>query len=360
MTIKEKVKQLPSTPGVYLMKDSQETIIYVGKAKNLKRRVQSYFQKSKAHPQKIKKMVSNIKDFDFILTDTEFEAFMLECKLIKEHKPLFNKKMKSSNSYVFIVVHLDRELHQIEVTNNPNRREGKLYFGPFISKHTVEKAIVSLKENFKILCSNPSKKGAACLNHSLGLCMGMCLGGPMKHKHNKIIQNIISLLSGQDLGMLNELEQKMDFAVEQFDFETAAKYRDYISAINFLINKEKVIDFTEENNNIAVIEFLNESTFKLFLIKRNKILFSDKYVLHPSNIEHLAANMTYFDQSTVNPPVSRDEIDEAQIIYSYLNSSHCEFMKIPNKWLQESDMSSLRNALTSLLSHNFKSPQLST
>lgn len=361
MTIKEKVKNLPSTPGVYLMKDSQETIIYVGKAKNLKRRVQSYFQKSKAHPQKIKKMVSNIKDFDFILTDTEFEAFMLECKLIKNLKPLFNKKMKSSNSYVYIVVHLDEELHHIEITNNPIHGAGKLYFGPYISRHTVEKAIVSLKENFKILCSTPSKKGTACLNHSLGLCMGMCLGGPIITKHNNIIENIVSLLSGQDLTMLRELEQKMDVAAEQFDFETAAKYRDHMSAINFLINKEKVIDFTEENKNIAVIEYLNANTFKLFLIKRNIVLFSNRYVLHPSNIEQIATNIvTYFNQTTVNPPVSRDEIDEAQIIYSYLNSSQCEFTEIPNTWLEESDMSRLKNTLTTLLSLKVKSPQLST
>lgn len=362
MTIKDKVKNLPTTPGVYLMKDSQNTIIYVGKAKNLKRRVQSYFQKSKAHPQKIKKMVSNIKDFDYILTDTEFEAFMLECKWIKKMKPLFNKKMKSSHSYVYIVVHLDEDLHHIEIINNPIRSEGKLYFGPYISRHMVEKAIVSIKEHFKILCSNPSKNGTACLNYSLGLCMGMCLGGSVIAQHNKIIRNIVSLLSGKDSGILNELKLKMADAAEQFDFETAAKYRDHINAINFLINKEKVIDFTEENKNIAVIENFNESTFKLFLIRRNTILFSEKYFVDPSNIDQIEKKvMNYFKFDSVLPSlaVSRDEIDEAQIIYSYLNSSHCEYIKIPNNWLESGDMSNLRKALTTLLSNKFKSPQLS-
>src|SRR3954464_7995601 len=107
MKLKEKVKSLPHTPGVYLMKDSHGHTIYVGKAKNLKRRVQSYFQHSKAHPQKIKKMVANLNDFDFVLTDTEFEAFLLECKLIKELKPHFNKKMKSPQAYIYLMIKMD-------------------------------------------------------------------------------------------------------------------------------------------------------------------------------------------------------------------------------------------------------------
>jgi excinuclease ABC subunit C len=357
VNVTDKVKNLPNSPGVYLMKDSQNTITYVGKAKNLKRRVQSYFQKSKAHPQKIKKMVSNIKDFDFILTDTEFEAFMLECKLIKELKPLFNKKMKGSHSYVYIGVYLNEEVHRIEIRNNPIGSELTLNFGPFISRHMVEKAIVSLKETFKILCSNPSKNGTPCLNYSLGLCMGICLGSPMIEQHNKIIRNIVSLLSGNDLSMLEELEQKMTVAAKQFDFETAAKYRDHIDAIKFLLNKEKVLDFTEGNKNICAIETLNDRTLKLFLIKRNKVLFSDTYSDDPSNIEIIIQKvLSYFKWVSVSPPISRDEIDEAQIIYSYLKSSHCEFIVVPNKWIESRDMSSLSNALTTLLSNKCKSP----
>lgn len=353
MNIKGKIKNLPSTPGVYLMKDSQDTIIYVGKAKNLKRRVQSYFQKSKAHPQKIKKMISNIKDFDFILTDTEFEAFMLECKWIKVIKPLFNKKMKSSHSYVYIVVHMDEDLHNLEIINNPIRSDEKLYFGPYISRHTVEKAIVSIKENFKILCSTHSKKGTACLNYSLGLCMGMCLGGTAIEQHNKVISKIVSLLNGQDLSLLKELKQKMADAGEKFDFETAAKYRDHIDAINFLLKKEKVIDFTEKNKNIAVIEYLSDRTFKLFLIKRNIILFSEKFSVDHSNLKQIEIKiLTYFNQATVTPAIdlSKDEIDEAQIIYSYLNSSACKYIVIPEKWLEQGNNTSLNEAISHLLS----------
>ncbi|MDP4162875.1 MAG: GIY-YIG nuclease family protein, partial [Bacillota bacterium] len=209
MFLKEKVRTLPSTPGVYLMKDSEDRIIYVGKAKNLKRRVQSYFQQSSAHPQKIKKMVCNLKNFDYILTDTEFEAFMLECQLIKEIKPLFNKKMKSPHAYVYIVIHTDEELHRIEITKNPIKNDGKQCFGPFVSRQTVQKAILAIQEYNQILCSSPANKNSACLNYSLNLCIGMCLGGSAVEKHNAIIKNVIALLKGNDTKLIEDMEQKM-------------------------------------------------------------------------------------------------------------------------------------------------------
>src|SRR4051794_8282213 len=117
MSLKEKVKKIPSSPGVYLMKDSQGRIIYVGKSKNLKNRVQSYFHHSKAHSRKVEKLVKTLKDFDYILTDTEFEAFMLECQLIKEWKPFFNAQMKNPLAYTYIVIKMDEEIRGLEITN---------------------------------------------------------------------------------------------------------------------------------------------------------------------------------------------------------------------------------------------------
>lgn len=151
MDLKEKIKKLPSSPGVYLMKDSLNSVIYVGKSKNLKSRVASYFQNSKSHTPKILKLVKNLRDFDYILTDTEFEAFMLECKLIKQMK----------NEYV--------------------KNDGNLYFGPYTSKNTIERGIQGIKECCKIFCSNNFQKASCCLNYSLGLCLGMCLGSTKKN-----------------------------------------------------------------------------------------------------------------------------------------------------------------------------------
>ena len=359
--LKEKVKDLPSTPGVYLMKDFHGTIIYVGKAKNLKRRVQSYFQQSKNHPQKIIKLVHNIKDFDYILTDTEFEAFMLECKLIRESKPLFNKMMKSPQSYSYIVFEMNKPFRTFEITNTKHEQDGRLYFGPYPSKNRVEHAIIGIKESFNILCSSNKKSNTPCLNYSLGLCMGMCRGGSALQEYNKILDNIIALLSGTDMGILEEMKRRMAVASETFDFEAAAKYRDRIEVINFLINKGKVIDFTEENKNIVVLEYLSEETYKLFLIKRNQILFSEKFIKESVTVEELATLIkNYFKQDTLSSTqaVGKDEIDEAQIIYSYLKGSHCSYFAIPEKWLQKKTNTSLEKALINKLL-NHKSPQMS-
>lgn len=351
--LKEKVKNLPSTPGVYLMKDSHGTIIYVGKAKNLKRRVQSYFQHSKAHPQKIIKLVSNIRDFDFILTDTEFEAFMLECKLIREIKPLFNKMMKSPQSYSYIVIDRNKVFRTIDITNTKQEQDGRLYFGPFPSKTRVEQAIIGIKESFKILCSSNKINHFPCLNYSLGLCIGMCRGDSSIQEYNKIIDNIIGLLSSIDMGILEEMKQRMAVASENFDFESAARYRDRIEAINFLIKKEKVIEFTEKKQNLAVLEFLNDETYKLFLIKRNKILYSKKFDIDRTSVEQLGLLILtnfYNDSIQLFKELGRDEIDEAQIIYNFIKSSHCRYITIPKKWILQQNQANVEKALTKLLS----------
>jgi len=141
------------------MKDGLGHIIYVGKAKQLKRRVKSYFQNSKSHSPKVKQLVRNIKDLDIILTDTEFEAFMLECKLIKEIKPMYNRKMKNPQAYTYIVIEADDKMRSLEITYDPADQKGNHIWGPYTSRSTVERAVQGIKESSKILCSNPSFKG---------------------------------------------------------------------------------------------------------------------------------------------------------------------------------------------------------
>ncbi|WP_396954572.1 GIY-YIG nuclease family protein [Neobacillus sp.] len=356
MNLKDKVKNLPSSAGVYLMKDSSARIIYVGKAKNLKNRVRSYFQNSNAHSEKIKKLKANIKDFELILTDTEFEAFLLECKLIQEIKPLFNKKMKNPQSYTYILIHKDDNNRRLEMTNSPEK-DGYLSFGPFTSKHTVEKAIQGIKEFYKINCSSPCNKNTPCLNYSLGLCIGRCTGSPNAvTEYNTIMNKIIALLTGTNTNILVEMKQTMALAAENFDFETAAKHRDFLDAINFLIKKEQIIGFTEANKNIAVLEPLTGHSIKLFLIKGNQVLFSKKYELAGSNLKQLVEmiklnTVTYFTNEAhpTSFEISKDDIDEAQIIYSYLKSSNCCYKIIPEKWIKTVNNPKLAEALSDIL-----------
>ncbi|WHY87499.1 GIY-YIG nuclease family protein [Neobacillus novalis] len=356
MNLKDKVKNLPASPGVYLMKDSSARIIYVGKAKNLKNRVQTYFQNSKSHSQKIKKLQANINDFEIILTDTEFEAFLLECKLIQDIKPLFNKKMKNPQSYTYILIDMKEDTRKLEISNNPEKG-GYLSFGPFTSIHSVEKAVQGLKEFYQISCSSPANKHSPCLNFSLGLCLGMCTGAPQAiAQYNYILNKIIALLNGSDTSILEEIKQRMSLAAEEFDFETAAKYRNYLDAINFLIKKEAVIGFTEANKNIVIIEPLTEDTIKLFLIKGNIVLFSERYLLPVINLEQLVheikiAILSYFNSKAhhLSQKVSKNDIDKAQIIHSYLKSRNCIHRIIPQKWIKTRDSAKIAEALTKTL-----------
>ncbi|WP_258535513.1 GIY-YIG nuclease family protein [Bacillus sp. 03113] len=357
MDLRDKAKKLPSSPGVYLMKDSAGSIIYVGKSKHLKNRVHSYLQNSKNHSKKVEKLVKHLKDFDYIRTDTEFEAFMLECRLIKELKPIYNKLMKSPQSYTYIMIRMDKRLYRMELTNHINEYDSNLYFGPYTSKNTVEKAIKGIKEFFKMDCNNLSNKSTPCLNYSLGLCMGICFEKSAIEQYHHIINRIIALLEGTDTSILEELKQKMVDASSNVDFEKAAKVRDCIDAINSLLKKEKVIEFTKENKNIIVVECVDNLKMKLFLINRNKILFNQIYEIEPANMDLLCTLiksniLAYFQIKFPPSPIDirKDEIDEAQIIYRYLESKLCEYLIIPENWLYPENHDKIDIAINEFLS----------
>lgn len=338
MDFKEKVKALPSSPGVYLMKDSLNSIIYVGKSKNLKSRVGSYFQNSKSHTPKVMKMVKNIRDFEYILTDTEFEAFMLECKLIHEIKPEYNRKMKSPMSYTYIKIGTKEKYPKIEISSECSDIDNNLYFGPYTSRNTVERGIEGLKTWGKILCSSNFEKASPCLNYSLGSCIGMCFSASGKKKYTVIFHRIIQLLNGADEGIIEEMENKMNSYAQSFDFESAAKYRDYITAIKYLKSKVKVIDFTQGNKSIALLEQLSDNCIKFFLIRKNAVLFSEKYNLKNISSEDLKCilrkNIALYlmdNTSIASKFIKKEEIDEAEIIYSYLQNENndCKYVIIP-------------------------------
>lgn len=356
MDLNDKAKALPSLPGVYLMKDSLNSIIYVGKSKSLKNRVSSYFYALKSHSPKVVKLVKNIKDFDYILTDTEFEAFLLECKLIKQIKPHYNSLMKNPLSYTYIKIRKDYS--NIEICSEKTEIDTNYYWGPFTSKSTVERAIEGIKECCRIQCSGNYKKSSPCLNYSLGTCIGICFDSSARAKYHSILSDIIKLLSGTDTSILKEMEVKMREAAEKLDFDTAAKYRDYIIAVNSLINKKKAIDFSEVNENIAVLEHLDEHNIKFFLISGTKMLFHEKYNMSSLNISSvktvLRNNILNFfkdETSITSIEIGRNEIDVSQIIYSYLNSNqnNCKYIVIPKDWIYSRNIVSIDNSLIELL-----------
>lgn len=359
MDLKEKIKTLPNSPGVYLMKDSLDSVIYVGKSKNLKNRVGSYFQNSKSHSPKVLKLVKNLKDFDYILTDTEFEAFMLECKLIKEIKPIYNKQMKSPKSYSYIKIRINEKYPDIEISSECNENDGNLYFGPYTNRNTVERGLQGIKECCKILCNSNSQRNSSCLNYSLGLCIGMCLDSTPRQQYLDIVDNIILLLNGKDKSIIEKMKSNMNMASENFNFELAAKYRDYLNSLNSLIDKVKIVEYTKENKNIALIEPLENGNIKFFIIKGNKVLFSEKYLLAGSDCEKIKGilrnNILFYFNSTpleFSISIGKHEVDEAQIIYTYLKSrsNNCKYSIISEKYLNDLSYISIDDLINTLLS----------
>ncbi|GKU26507.1 excinuclease ABC subunit C [Clostridium folliculivorans] len=341
------------------MKDSLDTIIYVGKSKNLKSRVSSYFTNSKSHSPKVVKLVKNLKDFDYIITDTEFEAFMLECKLIKEIKPIYNKLMKSPISYSYIKIALNSKYPEIYLSDTYSINDGNMYFGPYTSSNKIERALLGLKEHYKILCSNKFKSSSACINYSLGLCMGICMESFPKDSYLSTIDKIISLLKGNNTGVIEEIEYKMLDAVNKLEFEAAAKYRDYIQAINYIVNRTNMINYMELNRNIMLIENLDKSSIKFFLIKDNKVIFNEKFSLLPNNqlVDQLIKiTLEHFSNVSLNNSIcfDKNDIDEAQIIFSYIQnkSNNCRYSIINTDSFSIDFETNINRTISNLLALN--------
>ncbi|MCA1318523.1 GIY-YIG nuclease family protein [Bacillus tianshenii] len=352
MNLQQKIKSLPSTPGVYLMKDSYGTILYVGKSKELKKRVQSYFRSSTVHAPKIKRLVTHVSDLDHIVTDTEFEAFLLEWQLIQEYKPHYNRKMKSPQGFIYLTIPKNREYRSLKITTQPMNSEKFHCFGPYTSRKTVVRAIEGFKSIFRFQCSHPNNKKSRCLNYSLGLCNGLCLGGAALEAYDRMLDMLIAHLEHQDNGLVELVNNKMEEAAEKLEFEEAARYRNYRNILNSLFYKEEVIHFTEENHKLAIVEEIDEETGKVFFIQRTDVVYAEKFAFG-DGMESLKVKISeHLSTPSTEPPfqaVTKFEIDKAQIIYSYLNSGNCRYVIIDDSWLDEENERMLLEQLNGLL-----------
>lgn len=359
--LKEKVRALPLSPGVYLMKDSLGNIIYVGKAKQLRRRVQSYFVKSSGHTPKTRVLVSHIRDLEVRLTDTEFEAFLLECRLIKELRPAYNRKMKNPEAYTYITIRRTKEngLRYLAVSYSPDDEGGLRRFGPYSSRSTVERAVEGIKECLRIACSNPAGRSGPCLNHAMGRCIGMCAGGDAAEAYEGILERIILFLEGQETELPELMERRMLEAAERCDFEAAARYRDELGAVRYLLQKERMISFAETGHTLMVLEEMDSGLAKLFLIKGNRLLLNHRltlpctggarWALAPELGALVLAAYAASGGEMKPAPITRFDVDEAQIIYSYLQNSGVCSTLLSEDWLTGGDASSLLEAAALLL-----------
>lgn len=325
MLFKGKLLQLPQGPGVYEMLDSLGNIIYVGKAKNLKNRVSQYFHNPKDRDPKVAEMIHNIHSFNYRVTDTELDAFLEECRLIKEVKPRYNRQMKNDRKYSYIKISAE-EYPKVTIVKE-QAKDGALYFGPFTSTHQVESTVHYLKDFYPIRrCTTPrlSKRANGCLFLQMGKCLGVCTGQVSSDEYRMYIAKIEQILNGRDRVALQELSKMLDKAIENLEFEKAAHYQAYYRGLRHVIGKQRLVQSSSKNKNILAVEFLDSEFAKMFLIRGNKLLYGKVFNRVTTDslesrqcLKRLIRDKFLTDKS--DPPrLTQQDIDETQIIASYL------------------------------------------
>ena len=283
--IEEELKKLPNKPGVYIMHDKTDKIIYVGKAISLKRRVTQYFRKNKK-TQRIQNMVALIDHFEYIVCDNEAEALVLECNLIKKNMPKFNVLLKDDKTYPYIKINVKADFPDVYITRKI-LNDGAKYFGPYPNSGAAKEMCEFIKSKFKIRqCKSFKYKDRVCLNYHIKKCSAPCMGYISKEEYNKQISQIISILEGKTDSVKTELKEKMDEASKNMEYEKAAEYRDEINAVERISERQKVSNISE--NDIDVIGLYRdeyEICIEIFYIRNSKMIGRDNFFLKGLNDE---------------------------------------------------------------------------
>ncbi|HEY8910204.1 MAG TPA: GIY-YIG nuclease family protein [Desulfosporosinus sp.] len=353
MTIIYEHRQLPEKPGVYMMIDSLGNIIYVGKAKNLKNRVSQYFNNQKDRAPKVEEMIRHIHTLKYIVTDTELDAFIEECRLIKEIKPRYNKQMKNDKKYSYLKVAAQRYPKVTIVSKKID--DSALYFGPFTSLRQVETVLQYLKDFFPIRkCSTAGlvKRTDGCLFMQLGTCLGVCTGRISPDEYMVHIEEIRQLLNGNNRIAVQELSKRMDTAIEDLNFEKAAQYSAYLTGLRHVIGKQRLVQSSSKNRNVLAVEFIDTELAKLFVIKGNKILYRKVFNIVTTDISELRQDLTqiirdkFMTENNDMVRLTQHDIDEAQIIYSYLKKNRS---RIASFWIPSTKLNKETSGLDAIV-----------
>lgn len=277
--LRDKTSKLTSSPGVYIMKNKKSDIIYIGKAKNLRNRVSSYFRENPDHTPKVAAMVSNVHDYDFIVTDSEYEALVLECSLIKQHKPKYNILLKDDKGYHYIRIS-DEEYPRI--TNEKNTKQSGRYLGPYTSGFITKEAVSEANRVFMLPTCHKRfpqdfGKGRPCLNYHIKTCMGVCRGKISKSDYNNAIEQAVDFIRSGSAQSVERMEAEMNEAAENLEFEKAAMLRDRIAAVKKAAEKQKIVNSGVDSADIIGIAEYYEGVYVSVLMYRENRLF-DKAV----------------------------------------------------------------------------------
>ena len=328
--LEEELKKLPDLPGVYIMHDNIDTIIYVGKAVNLKNRVRQYFRENTKHTAKIRQMVSHISYFEYIITDSELEALVLECNLIKEHSPKYNTMLKDDKTYPFIKVTTHEAYPRVFVSRDIKHGTGR-FFGPYTSSKAVNDTIELLCKLYKIRTCNrrlpkDTGKERPCLNYHIGQCSAPCQGYIDEETYRKAIDEVIEFLNGNHTKILGNLMDSMKECAQNMQYEEAAKYRDLIGSVKQVAQKQKITtDDNADRDVIACASDGNDAVVQVFFIREGKLLERDHFhmaVAQGDGISEILSQFIkqYYGGTPYIPNVImiQKEIEDADVVAAWL------------------------------------------
>lgn len=330
--LKEALKNLPNRPGVYLMHSEDDTVIYVGKAKILKNRVRQYFQNNSSHTPKVRAMVSHIAYFEYIVTDTELEALMLECNLIKKYRPRYNILLKDDKHYPYLKITINKEYPQI-IKTRELKNDGAKYFGPYMGVNTIKNNIEIIQKIFKPpTCKRrfPQDigKGRPCLNKHINNCFAPCTGNVSKEEYQRVFYEICSFLEGDHKKLLDGMKNEMKAAAENYEYEKAARIRDKIKAVEALSEKQKIInsDLQTDLDVIATATAEDKCFAEIFFIRAGKINGHENYKLDCGNefeIKEIMCDFIkqfYLDKSDIPPLIlTETKPDDCEMLGEWLS-----------------------------------------
>lgn len=347
--IQEELKKLPGKPGVYLMHDEKDAIIYVGKAISLKNRVRQYFQSSRNKGAKIEQMVTHISRFEYIVTDSELEALVLECNLIKEHRPKYNTMLMDDKSYPFIKVTVNEPFPRVMLTRQMKKDKAK-YFGPYTSAGAVKDTIELIRKLYHIRSCNRSLpkdigKERPCLNYHIHQCQAPCQGYISQEEYRKSIDEVVRFLNGHYDLVLKELEEKMMAASDSLEFEKAIEYRELLTSVQKVAQKQKITDTAGDDRDIIAMASEGEdAVVQVFFIRSGRLIGRDHFYLksaeNDTEGEILSSFIKQFYAGTPYIPAELmlpEEIEDQDIIEEWLTARRERrvHLRIPKKGTKE-------------------------
>lgn len=350
------IKNLPDKPGVYLMKNSLGEVIYVGKAKVLKNRVKSYFQKSKNHSEKVKVMVKNIAEFEYIVTDSEMEALILECNLIKKYSPKYNILLKDDKFYPFIKITVNDDYPRVFVTRR-FAKDGSKYFGPYTNGSAVYETLDLIYKifplrNCKLVIKENGEKVRPCLNYHIKKCLGPCGGHISKEEYGKMINDIIDILSGKETYITKMLKSDMEKAAEELEFEKAASLRDKILSINAIAEKQKIFKTMEGDEDFINIEQdEKDSCIQVFFSRDGKVIGREHFIFENTANEGIGEIIEdfigsfYGGTAKIPKTIYVPQIDNFDLMEEYLTIKRGSkvWIKVPQKGQKKEMLEMVKN-----------------